>query len=117
LKLNGCPLRRINQRYLVATSTRLDISKLKIEDRINDDYFRRVKAETSNKKAAKKDGDIFEAKKEEYKPSEERKTDQAAVDKQILEIISKHPDASMLKAYFKHTFSLSKGQFPHQMVF
>ena len=39
----------------------------------------RVKAETSNKKPAKKDGDIFEAKKEEYKPSEQRKTDQVLV--------------------------------------
>lgn len=71
----------------------------------------------SNKKPAKKEGDIFEAKKEEYKPSEQRKTDQAAVDKQILEVIAKHPDAPMLKAYMKNTFSLSKGQFPHQMVF
>ena len=68
----------------------------------------------SNKKPAKKDGDIFEAKKEEYKPSEQRKTDQAAVDKQILEVIANHPDAAMLK---KNIFSLSKGQFPHQMVF
>merc|ERR1711928_188075 len=27
-KLNGCPLRRVNQRYLVATSTKLDVSKV-----------------------------------------------------------------------------------------
>ena len=33
----------------------------------------------SNKKPAKKDGDIFEAKKEEYKPSEQRKTDQVLI--------------------------------------
>jgi hypothetical protein len=37
-----------------------------------------VKADTG-KKAAKKDGDIFEAKKEEYKPSEQRKTDQVQI--------------------------------------
>ena len=67
----------------------------------------------SNKKPAKKDGDIFEAKKEEYKPSEQRKTDQAAIDKQILEVIAKHPDAAMLKAYMQNILSLSKGQFPH----
>jgi hypothetical protein len=34
---------------------------------INDDYFRSVKAETSNNKAAKKNGEIYEAKKDEYK--------------------------------------------------
>ena len=50
-------------------------------------------------------------------PSEQRKTVQAAIDKQILEVIAKHPDAAMLKAYMKNIFSLSKGQFPHQMVF
>ena len=39
----------------------------------------RVKAE----KSAKKDGDIFDAKKEGYKPSEQRKTDQTAIDTQV----------------------------------
>ena len=89
---------------------------MKVDDKINDEYFRRIKAD-SGKKTAKKDGDIFEAKKEEYNPSEQRKADQQTVDKQILAVIAKHPEAPMLKAYLKHTFSLSKGQFPHQMVF
>ena len=62
-------------------------------------------------------GDIFTSKKEEYKPSEQRKTDQANVDKQVLEAVKKHPEGSALKAYFKHIFSLSKGQFPHTMTF
>ena len=39
-------MRRINQRYLLATSTKLDISKVNIGETINDAYFRRVKAET-----------------------------------------------------------------------
>merc|ERR1712027_278550 len=43
-KLNGCPLRRVNQRYLVATSTKLDVSGVKIPETINDKYFARVKA-------------------------------------------------------------------------
>ena len=34
-------------------------------------------------KSAKKDGDIFDAKKEGYKPSEQRKADQTAVDTEV----------------------------------
>merc|ERR1711974_474613 len=36
LKLNGCPLRRINQRYLLATSTKIDVSGVKVPETIND---------------------------------------------------------------------------------
>merc|ERR1711954_147791 len=89
-KLNGCPLRRINQRY-----------------------FARVKAE----KAAKKEGDIFDAKKEAYKPSEQRKEDQVTVDTQVLEAIKKHGDGKVLKQYLRASFALSKGQYPHNMAF
>merc|ERR1719356_661310 len=111
-KLNGCPLRRVNQRYLVATSTKLDISKVSVPENINDKYFARVKAEKS-----KKEGDIFEAKKEAYKPSEQRKADQAAVDAQVLAAIKGHADGAVLRQYLKAGFSLSKGEFPHKMCF
>merc|ERR1712032_1161095 len=72
----------------------------------------RVKAEKS-----KKEGDIFEAKKEAYKPSEQRKADQAAVDAQVLAAIKGHADGAVLRQYLKAGFSLSKGEFPHKMCF
>jgi len=113
MKLNGCPMRRINQIYLLATENALDVSGVKLPEHINDDYFKHAKPEK-----VKKDGaDIFTVKKEEYKPSEQRKTDQAALDVEILEVIKKHPEASSLKAYLKATFHLSKGQYPHKMAF
>merc|ERR1712158_130319 len=109
--LNGCPLRRINQRYLLATKTIVDVSAVKVPEHINDAYFKRAKKAAK----AKKEGDIFEAKKEEYKPSEQRKTDQTAVDAGILEAIKKHAYGKMLKQYLRTGFGLSKGEFPHKM--
>merc|ERR1712137_1107121 len=60
-KLNGTPLRRVNQRFLLATSTKIDVSSVKVPENINDKYFARIKAE----KTAKKEGDIFDAKKKD----------------------------------------------------
>jgi len=114
-KVNGCPLRRINQRYLIATQTKIDVSSVKVPEKLNDKYFKRARSATN--KPAKKEGDIFESKKEEYKASDERKADQADLDKQLLAAISKAPEGAMLKQYLKATFGLSKGQFPHKMVF
>jgi len=113
MKLNGCPMRRVNQIYLLATANSIDVSAVALPETINDDYFKHAKAE----KVKKAEGDIFTSKKEEYKPSEQRKADQDNVDKQMLEAIKKHPEAASLKSYFKATFMLSKGQYPHKMAF
>merc|ERR1712080_743965 len=86
-KVNGCPMRRVNQKYVLATSTKIDVSGVKIPDNINDKYFGRVKA------------------------------DKVTVDNQVLEAIKKSPEGAVLKQYLKATFSLSKGEFPHKMAF
>merc|ERR1712055_1275358 len=41
--VNGCPLRRVNQIYVIATQTKLDISGVAIPDHLNDQYYRRQK--------------------------------------------------------------------------
>jgi large subunit ribosomal protein L6e len=111
---NGCPLRRMNQRYVIATSTHLDISKVKVPENINDDYFKRKR-----EKAAKKSADaaLFETKKQKFVPNEQRKADQKAVDSQLCAIIKAHPESSLLKKYMRSLFSLQKGQFPHALKF
>ena len=68
----------MNQRYLLATSTSVDVSGVKVPDNVDDKYFQRVKAEKT-----KKDGDIFDNKKEAYTAFEQRKADQVTVDNQV----------------------------------
>merc|ERR1711915_35896 len=111
--LNGCPLRRINQKYVIATKTKLDIKGVKLPDRVNDEYFKRQKSQ----KPKNTEGDIFNAKKEVYAVSEERKEDQSAVDKQILDVIRKCPEKKLMFGYLGAMFSLSNSQYPHKMVF
>ncbi|CAG7709898.1 unnamed protein product [Allacma fusca] len=115
-KLNGVPLRRVNQRYVIATSTRLDISKVTLPAQINDDYFRR------DKKAARKarkdqQGDIYAAPKQQYVVSDVRKKDQPEVDKAILGVVKAQPEKKLLLKYLGSPFSLGSGQFPHRMKF
>ncbi|XP_076472984.1 large ribosomal subunit protein eL6-like [Babylonia areolata] len=111
--LNGCPLRRINQAYVISTKTKLDIKGLKIPDRLNDEYFRRQKL----RKPKHTEGEIFDTKKEVYTVSEERKQDQAEVDKQLLDVIRTNPEKKMLFGYLGAMFSLNNKQYPHLMQF
>jgi len=111
--INGCPLRRINQIYVIATKTRIDISGVKIPDNMNDSYFRRKQL----KRPKHTEGEIFDTKKEKYSVSEERKKDQADVDKQIIDAIKKNSEKKLLFGYLAKMFNLKNHQYPHKMVF
>lgn len=58
-KLNGVPLRRVNQAYVIGTSTKVDVSGVNVE-KIDDKYF----AKQAEKKQKKGEGEFFEDKKE-----------------------------------------------------
>jgi len=111
--LNGCPLRRINAIYAIATKTKLDISSVKLPERVNDAYFKRKEM----KRPKHTEGEIFTTKKEEYTPSTERKEDQDVVDKQILGVVRQHPEKKYLFGYLGAMFSLKNGDCPHKMIF
>jgi len=109
-KINGVPLRRLNQRYVIATSTKLDISKVDSKS-INDTLFAKPKQAHT-----KKEGEaFFEEKKEQKNPNTEaRKSAQSGVDKAVLAIVKATPQ---LRQYLNAKFSLTNGQKPHELKF
>ncbi|KRX78143.1 60S ribosomal protein L6 [Trichinella britovi] len=112
-KLNGCPLRRINQIYVIGTKTKLNIKDVEIPDHLNDSYFKRIK----QKKRINPEADIFVTKKKKYVVSEQRKKDQKAVDSMVLNAIRSSEDKKYLFGYLGSNFGLRKGDCPHKMVF
>ena len=105
-KVNGVPLRRVPQSYVIGTQTKIDISACNLPDIDASIFKRQAKA-----KAA---GEMFEEAAEGYTPSEERKSLQESVDEAILGEISKTPH---LRKYMQQLFTLRKKQFPHEMQF
>ena len=111
--INGCPLRRVSQNYVIATSTRINIAGLKLPAHVNDDYFKRKR----EKRAKKEEGDIFTKKKDEYKPTDQRKTDQKLVDKYVISAIKRNKEKKMLFTYLSAMFGLRSSQYPHRLKF
>ena len=106
--VNGVPLRRVNQAYVIATSTKVNIAGVKA-DKFEDSYFGKAKAKKGGKKGGKKGEEMFEEEeKSELKP--ERVADQKAVDAAL------KVEATVGK-YLKTRFSLSKRDTPHTMSF
>merc|ERR1712080_355111 len=97
-KLNGVPLRRVPQSYVIATQTNVDLAGVVVPAEVNDALFKKPKT------ANKKDDTIDEA----------RKSLQKSVDQVLLKNISKTP---LLKQYIASKFSLKKGHKPHEMTF
>merc|ERR1712178_357820 len=89
-KVNGVPLRRVPQSYVICTATKVDVSKVQIPASVDDAFFKKPKT------AKKKDDELFFEKDKEKTIDEARKKIQQQVDSAIVSVISKTP---LLKAY------------------
>eukprot|EP00929_Paragymnodinium_shiwhaense_P036830 TRINITY_DN1969_c0_g1_i4.p2 TRINITY_DN1969_c0_g1~~TRINITY_DN1969_c0_g1_i4.p2 ORF type:complete len:180 (-),score=70.34 TRINITY_DN1969_c0_g1_i4:64-603(-) len=105
--VNGVPLKRVNQRFCIATSTKVDLKGAKY-DSIKDDRWKR-----GTTKAKKDEKSFFSAKKRESTGTPEA---QKAEQKKLDEPLVKGLGADM-KAYLSSRFSLNARQYPHEMKF
>ncbi|KAI1096226.1 ribosomal protein L6e-domain-containing protein [Rostrohypoxylon terebratum] len=111
-KINGVPLRRVNARYVIATSYKIDLTGLD-ESKINEvaqaQYFTRDKA----KDKASEDAFFKQGEKPQKKEiSTSRAADQKTIDQALIANIKK---VDLLASYLASSFSLRKGDKPHEM--
>jgi len=52
-KINGVPFRRVNQRYVIGTSTKVDLTGVTVPKNVNDTYFKKQKKKKQRKKENK----------------------------------------------------------------
>lgn len=109
-KINGVPIRRVNSRYVIATSTKIDIAGVKVDEKLNDAYFAREKAAKEKPEQA-----FFADPKNKSAHPEAKVADQKAVDKEVI-AAAKKAGANYVK-YLAATFSLGRSDRPHAMVF
>jgi large subunit ribosomal protein L6e len=99
--VNGVPLRRVNQKYVIASSTKVSVAGVDAS-KIDDKFFAREK-EAKGADASTK-----------TKTSPARQAAQTAIDTALKANIAKE---EQLEAYLKSKFSLKTGERPHALKF
>lgn len=119
-KINGCPLKRMHQKFVIVTRTKIPFDGVKVPKHINDKYFKAKRTVTSKGKKTKQGGNIFAKGKKSTgtKPNRIRGEDQIQVDKQVLKAIKeKMGDKKTILAYLGSFFYLRNHMYPHKLKF
>lgn len=106
--VNGVPLRRVNQRFVIATSTKVSLDGVNVSA-IDDAHFAREKVVRKTGEQA-----LFDVASVATVVSPERKALQTAVDAALTKNIGQ---IEFLSQYLQAKFSLSKADRPHLLKF
>ena len=109
-KINGVPLRRVNQAYVIATSTTVNLKNVNLSaiKSITDATFATTKSTTATAGFTDQNGST------KAQVSDAIKNATKAVDAQLVPLVKK---TEFLSAYLNARFSLSKNDRPHLMKF
>ena len=106
-KLNGVPLKRVNQAYVLPTCTKVELADVAKD--VTDDLFKRVDVKRENEK------DFFEDPAvKKGRITDDRKNAQIKVDTEVKKAVDAVPQ---LNKYLKFRFALKNGDKPHLMKF
>ena len=106
-KLNGVPLKRVNQAYVLPTCTKVELADVAKD--VTDDLFKRVDVKRENEK------DFFEDPAvKKGRITDDRKNAQIKVDTEVKKAVDGVP---MMKEYLRNRFALKNGDKPHLMKF
>merc|ERR1712212_863098 len=109
--INGVPIKRVNPRFCIATSTKVDISKVDVSG-ITDEVFKRDKVSEKEELSSR----FFAEKPEKRDLDKNRIALRKKVDAQVVASPSFKAEP-VLKKYLKARFSLTNDQAPHEMQF
>ncbi|KAH9578419.1 60S ribosomal protein L6E [Trypanosoma melophagium] len=125
MKYSGVPIRRIDSRYIIATSTKVDIANVDTSA-ITAELFKRPKQE----KRVKSEGEFMGDKAKRAAEQKAKKTAKAAakgavsdgraqlqkkVDAALIEAIKKDPLGKEKAGYLHSVFTIMPGDVPHRM--
>ncbi|RHW69147.1 60S ribosomal protein L6 [Trypanosoma brucei equiperdum] len=125
MKYSGVPIRRIDSRYIIATSTRVDLTGVDTSA-ITPEIFKREKKE----KRVKSEGEFMGDKDKKKAESKAKKTSKAApkgtvsderaqlqnaIDTALIQAIKKDPLGKEMAGYLHSVFTIKPGDAPHRL--
>ena len=110
-KVNGVPLKRVDQAYVLPTKTRVNLGSIPVLDKVNENaFFTRVEVKRGNKLS----DFVEEPQKKKERITETRRETQNTVDAEVVKSVRAVPE---LREYLQNRFTLKNGDKPHLMNF